>query len=675
MASQYEAEIALNSAIRANPAPWLGLMRARQQKLDDEARDYAQKQNLLELKLRSDESIAERRRRSEEDIAANRLTSEEIRAELERAAKIEAAKAAAEAHVKTSNDVAENALVNKMTIETGLTQGATESPKAFLARASKVKDQRALGTLKSYHEKEAALQEKIKAGELAEATRRESVRDKYIEAAFGRTLDISPEDKAAIAAVRKKEPTLSALEALDSTSIPKDRKEAIRGTLASITAGAEIKAAEVPKDILARDRDLRSLLAQAERQRASYEAHPDGQRGLALYHEENAGLGSDLGTKTPPPAAGGGKIDRSVTGSAEAFAAERAAAGGGGGGATITPLGPPAPPGVMAARTAAAVPAAAVPTVGETGSAETGSAEDTMDWLDLGQDTETASPAAAAPAAAASAPPTGVATAAEAGATGGATEAETVPVPLDSRFDEPTGGFTGGEKIYNLGVRALETSEQAALRRLKTIRKTHPDAKVITRGGERDPISGKYTPPSYMVVLGKPGPPAVEADAWRPTPPPTPTPPLAPVNPGAALRAINPRSPLNPIAPQGPVSPGALNPYSPLNPRMQRLPITMDGRVAQLFGPDAVDLLNEAGKLSETNGISPDQQQATFNAAMAGDTGAQEQINTVLNYLRQSKRGSFTTPEFPLREYPGPPPGGFGSAPRLYDEPAYAPLQ
>jgi hypothetical protein len=64
----------------------------------------------------------------------------------------------------------------------------------------------------------------------------------------------------------------------------------------------------------------------------------------------------------------------------------------------------------------------------------------------------------------------------------------------------------------------------------------------------------------------------------------------------------------------------------------------LEATAARIWGEDAPALLTEAGKLSDSNGIPKEQQQATLNAALAGDTAAQEQISTVLNYLRQAKQ-------------------------------------
>lgn len=72
-------------------------------------------------------------------------------------------------------------------------------------------------------------------------------------------------------------------------------------------------------------------------------------------------------------------------------------------------------------------------------------------------------------------------------------------------------------------------------------------------------------------------------------------------------------------------------------------------RVAQLFGADANELLTEAAKLGEANGVTPAQQKATFDAALAGDANAQQQISTVLNYIRASRQRQFT-PDFQLSE-------------------------
>lgn len=60
-------------------------------------------------------------------------------------------------------------------------------------------------------------------------------------------------------------------------------------------------------------------------------------------------------------------------------------------------------------------------------------------------------------------------------------------------------------------------------------------------------------------------------------------------------------------------------------------------RLAQQFGNDAPDLMPEVAKLASMNGMSQEEQMATYQAAMNGDPSAVDRMNLILNYVRQSK--------------------------------------
>lgn len=64
------------------------------------------------------------------------------------------------------------------------------------------------------------------------------------------------------------------------------------------------------------------------------------------------------------------------------------------------------------------------------------------------------------------------------------TPTQPVPVPdliPAEAFDVSPGGFTGGEKMIQRGLRLTETRRDAALRRLAEARKTYPDAELVER--------------------------------------------------------------------------------------------------------------------------------------------------------------------------------------------------
>jgi hypothetical protein len=72
-------------------------------------------------------------------------------------------------------------------------------------------------------------------------------------------------------------------------------------------------------------------------------------------------------------------------------------------------------------------------------------------------------------------------------------------IPLDERFDEPTGGFTGLEKFLSFGKRATENSSEAIMRRLEIAKRQFPGATVVKHGGVMDPLTGHYIPESYFL--------------------------------------------------------------------------------------------------------------------------------------------------------------------------------
>lgn len=132
------------------------------------------------------------------------------------------------------------------------------------------------------------------------------------------------------------------------------------------------------------------------------------------------------------------------------------------------------------------------------------------------------------------------------------------------------------------------------------------------------------------------------------------------------ITANLPRAPIGPSADQqvgsflsnigrtsGLTAPGAPSRGAYIPPPRQSPQI--DAQIANIWGPDAPALMNDAAKLAEQSGIPPEHQQAVFQAAIAGDTSAQGQVADVLNFLRNAKQ-----------------PGAFNFAPNISD---FAPAQ
>ncbi len=74
----------------------------------------------------------------------------------------------------------------------------------------------------------------------------------------------------------------------------------------------------------------------------------------------------------------------------------------------------------------------------------------------------------------------------------------------------------------------------------------------------------------------------------------------------------------------------------------------------QLFGADATGLMPELARLATSNGISQDQQMATYKAALGGDPSARSKIDEMLNFVRQMKTSPdfdpVSTPQLELRQ-------------------------
>lgn len=87
-------------------------------------------------------------------------------------------------------------------------------------------------------------------------------------------------------------------------------------------------------------------------------------------------------------------------------------------------------------------------------------------------------------------------------------------IPLDERFDVAPGGFTGGQRLINRGVRLTENIWDAAQRRFEEARKTYPNAILRER------------PDGFYIEVN----PA----------PPTPVGPLSPINMPFSRSALNP---------------------------------------------------------------------------------------------------------------------------------------
>lgn len=607
--TQYEAEIALNSAIRANPAPWLGLMRQRQEKLEDDARDFEQKRSLTEMKLRSDETIAQRHD----------------------AAHIEATKASAKAYADRLTEKEKQDAVYKM-IGEGIEIDTKKSIDEQLIEGMKKKGagdyskvRGAVARYKDYDNELKALNKKVSDAEQADhdwvdkTAKQLAVADGAAQ--FIKNTTLTTKEQELIG----NNPTEEKL--LKLTTIPEARRFELVADLKSATDAAYTarSVALLNSQIRRPTSDaLRDLMKQRTELQNDFNTFRNTDGGKLAMDRMN------ILRDQEPTAPGGGALYR--------------APGGGGGGPYRSPLTPAeqtaydrfyegAPLDTSVAATAAALRGQGE--AGGTGSS-TGTGAGAGGGGGGGGGGATGGPrpgSTAARAAAAEA-----AAAAEPRATGLG--------PMIARM------FTGD----NAYQRAAMESENVAAR------------EDVAQAGwydflhNFDPVRAFFYKPAggyadnrpvvHHAALPLPGEvdPAAAAAAA----------PLAPVNEAAALEAINPRSPLNPYGspvatPTGPTGAYPYTPFVPsgtqpapagaaspgrqlLYPGLRRLPNPLNDRIAQIFGPDAPDLLEAAGKLSAANGISPEQQDATFKAAMAGDAGAQQQIHTVLDYMRQAQR-------------------------------------
>jgi hypothetical protein len=70
---------------------------------------------------------------------------------------------------------------------------------------------------------------------------------------------------------------------------------------------------------------------------------------------------------------------------------------------------------------------------------------------------------------------------------------------LDERFDEPTSGFTGFDRLNSFGSRITENSSDAIIRRFVQAKKSNPNIKLIKRGGGIDQLSGRQIPEQYFI--------------------------------------------------------------------------------------------------------------------------------------------------------------------------------
>ena len=77
--------------------------------------------------------------------------------------------------------------------------------------------------------------------------------------------------------------------------------------------------------------------------------------------------------------------------------------------------------------------------------------------------------------------------------------AEMGEIPLDERFDEPTYGFTGFDRLNSFGSRITENSSDAIIRRFVQAKKSNPNIKLIKRGGGIDQLSGRQIPEQYFI--------------------------------------------------------------------------------------------------------------------------------------------------------------------------------
>jgi hypothetical protein len=86
-------------------------------------------------------------------------------------------------------------------------------------------------------------------------------------------------------------------------------------------------------------------------------------------------------------------------------------------------------------------------------------------------------------------------------------------VPLDERFDEPTSGFTGFDRLNSFGSRITENSSDAIIRRFVQAKKSNPNIKLIKRGGGRDELSGQQIPEQYFIQPQPEPDPYISTDA------------------------------------------------------------------------------------------------------------------------------------------------------------------
>lgn len=68
----------------------------------------------------------------------------------------------------------------------------------------------------------------------------------------------------------------------------------------------------------------------------------------------------------------------------------------------------------------------------------------------------------------------------------------------------------------------------------------------------------------------------------------------------------------------------------------------VDAKAASIWGPDAVPLLKEAEKIATQRGMDPAEQKRIFDAAIGGDTNAQQKVSVMLDFVRQARSADQT---------------------------------
>lgn len=68
----------------------------------------------------------------------------------------------------------------------------------------------------------------------------------------------------------------------------------------------------------------------------------------------------------------------------------------------------------------------------------------------------------------------------------------------------------------------------------------------------------------------------------------------------------------------------------------------VDAKAAAIWGPDAVPMLKEAEKIATQRGMDPAEQRRIFDAAIGGDTNAQQKVSVMLDFVRQARASDRT---------------------------------